>query len=65
MCVQTKDGNIFEYVKNVILTERTVTLFYTNSWINNFKWKIPSLSLHKAAGTNFRACAEEKGIIIE
>ena len=36
-----------EYVKNVILTERRSTVFYTNSWITNFKWKILSISPSK------------------
>ena len=26
-----QNGNRFEYVKNAMLTERTVTLFYTNT----------------------------------
>ena len=49
MKLQTENGNRFEYV---ILTERTVTLFYTNAQIINFKWKIPSIMLHKTAGTS-------------
>ena len=39
---------------------RAVTQFYTNTRIIKFKWKIPSISPHKAVGSNFRAGAKKK-----
>ena len=62
--LQTKNANRFEYalpeyVKNVLLTERRSTLFYTNTWIINFKWKILSISPTKLP-TQTSAYTEEK-----
>ena len=47
--LQTKNVNRLEYafpeyVKNVLLTERQSTQFYTNKLMINFKWKILSIS---------------------
>ena len=47
--LQTKNANRLEYafpeyVKNVLLTKRAVTLFDTNTRIINFKWNILSIS---------------------
>ena len=39
-----------------------VSQFYTNTWIINFKLKIPSISPHKAADSNFCASAKEKNL---
>ena len=46
--LQTKNANRLEYafpeyVKNVLLTECAVTLFYTKTWIIKFKWNILSI----------------------
>ena len=60
-----KHGNRFENVKKpVILTERAVTLVYTNTWIINFKCKIPSISATKLPA-QASAYVEEKGMCIQ
>ena len=46
--LQTKNANRLEYafpeyVKNGLLTERAITLFYSNTRIINFKWNILSI----------------------
>ena len=60
----TKNANRLEcafpqYVKNVLLTKRQCTLFYTNTWIINFKWKILSISPTKLPAQT-SVYAEEK-----